>query len=405
MNAIAFQENSGFGKSYNINAFTDAHDVVLVPLCLCNRGTHSSVVQPASNPRTDLGAQEAQPPCPVSTQTVAEEASASAAQPASNTGMDLDVEVTDPPSGSSSSTHPEEVEQTHLSEPSRALSLGIPTSSTPLYSTLLEKLANTDDVSIMDSLASMCLFGDLQNKPPAINAAQPDHDPTSPYDLSMRVECLLEKIKEQRELHIARIAKRKDPRLRHKDRLIFHDRDMREIMNAWRSQPETWMKSETLQKLKNYTTQQCHQTIKSAFSTMLFSLFGNKSFTETCIRYPVCSAEQPANILKEFAEAWQAGQNSIELQRERERSKPNPNKRLSKQIHELNQLSKHAAYIRRKIAEDWNYWYQLSWKDKKLWEEHDDADIRRQIAALRAQQQPRFAGAAPAIARNMTQQC
>ena len=138
---------------------------------------------------------------------------------------------------------------------------------------------------------------------------------------------------------------------------------------------------------------------------MLFSLFGNKSFTETCIRYPVRSAEQPANILKEFAEAWQAGQNSIELQRERERSKPNPNKRLSKQIHELNQLSKHAAYIRQKIAEDWNYWYQLSWKDKKLWEEHDDADIRRQIAALRAQQQPRFAGAAPAIARNMTQQC
>ena len=319
--------------------------------------------------------------------------------------MDLDVEVTDPPSGSSSSTHPEEVEQTHLSEPSRALSLGIPTSSTPLYSTLLEKLANTDDVSIMDSLASMCLFGDLQNKPPAISAAQPDHDPTSPYDLSMRVECLFEQIKEQRELHIARIAKRKDPRLRHKDRLIFHDRDMREIMNAWRSQPETWMKSETLQKLKNYTTQQCHQTIKSAFSTMLFSLFGNKSFTETCSRYPVCSAEHPANILKEFAEAWEAGQNSIELQRERERSKPNPNKRLSKQIHELNQLSKHAAYIRQEIAEDWNYWYQLSWKDKKLWEEHDDADIRRQIAALRAQQQPRFAGAAPAIARNMTQQC
>ena len=46
MNAIAFQEESGFGKSYNNKAFTDNHDVVLVPLCLCNKGTHSSVVQP-----------------------------------------------------------------------------------------------------------------------------------------------------------------------------------------------------------------------------------------------------------------------------------------------------------------------------------------------------------------------
>ena len=39
VNAIAFQEESGFGKSYDNNAFTDAHDVVLVPLCLCNKGT------------------------------------------------------------------------------------------------------------------------------------------------------------------------------------------------------------------------------------------------------------------------------------------------------------------------------------------------------------------------------
>ena len=31
VNAIAFQEESYFGKSYNIKAFTDAHDVVLVP--------------------------------------------------------------------------------------------------------------------------------------------------------------------------------------------------------------------------------------------------------------------------------------------------------------------------------------------------------------------------------------
>ena len=79
VNAIAFQEESGFGKSYNSKAFTDNHDVVLAPLCLCNKGNHSSVAQPASNPRTGPGAQEEQPPCPVSTKPVPQEASASAA--------------------------------------------------------------------------------------------------------------------------------------------------------------------------------------------------------------------------------------------------------------------------------------------------------------------------------------
>ena len=132
------------------------------------------------------------------------------------------------------------------------------------------------------------MYGDLQNKPPAVSAARPDHDPISPYDLSMRVECLLEKTNEQRELHIARLAERRDPRLCHGDCLIFDDDDVIEIMNAWRNQGKKWMKNETLQKLQDYTPQQCHQKTKGALSTMLFELFGNKSFTETCIRYPVC---------------------------------------------------------------------------------------------------------------------
>ena len=83
---------------------------------------------------------------------------------------------------------------------------------------------------------------------------------------------------------------------------------------------------------------------------MLFTLFGNTSLTETCIRYPVFSAEQPANILKEFAKAWEAVRNSIELQKEREQSKPNPNRRLSKQIRALTQRAERAAWIRKKIA-------------------------------------------------------
>ena len=58
MNATAFQEESRFGKSYNPNSFTDAHDVVLVPLHFPYKDTPSSVAQPASNRRTDREAQK-----------------------------------------------------------------------------------------------------------------------------------------------------------------------------------------------------------------------------------------------------------------------------------------------------------------------------------------------------------
>ena len=164
---------------------------MLVPLCLCNRGTHSSVVQPASNPRTDPGAQEAQPPCPVSTKPVPEEASASAAQPKKLEQLDKQQTIK-----ASSAAQPEEDEQSHQSEISEALSLAIPTSSTPLFKALLEKLADTEDEGIMNALASMFLYGDLKNKAPAVSAAQPDHDPMNPNDLSMRVVGLLQTTKE-----------------------------------------------------------------------------------------------------------------------------------------------------------------------------------------------------------------
>ena len=104
----------------------------------------------------------------------------------------------------------------------------------------------------MESLASICLFGDLKNKPPAVNAAQPDHDLTSRCDMSMRIGCLLAKTNEQRELHIVRLALRNDPSLCHTDFLIFHDENMKGILNEWRNQPETWMRNETLQTLENY---------------------------------------------------------------------------------------------------------------------------------------------------------
>ncbi len=72
-----------------------------------------------------------------------------------------------------------------------------------------------------------------------------------------------------------------------------------------------------------------HVRTKSAFNTMLFELFGDKSFVETLLRFPVCSAAQPAEILTKFAATWKTRTDAVEYTRAQELSTPNPDKRLS----------------------------------------------------------------------------
>ena len=91
------------------------------------------------------------------------------------------------PQASPGAGQPDEAEQTHVLELPMASNLVIPTFATPLFNALLRKLEKTVDESIIGSLGGLCLYGDLQNKPPAVSAAQPDHNPTTPYDISMRV--------------------------------------------------------------------------------------------------------------------------------------------------------------------------------------------------------------------------
>ena len=57
---------------------------------------------------------------------------------------------------------------------------------------------------------------------------------------------------------------------------------------------------------------------------MLFELFGDRSFIETLIRFPVCSAAQPDEILTNFAETWKTRKDDVEYKRAQELSTPNP---------------------------------------------------------------------------------
>ena len=133
---------------------------------------------------------------------------------------------------------------------------------------------------------------------------------------------------------------------------------------------------------------------------MLFQLFGNRPLVEQCIRFPICSVDQPASLLKSFGEALQNIRKSPEASRARENSKKRETGEagLSKQIYNLGQRLQRAQWVAGWVTEDWNNWYQLSQADQALWIEHNEGTIRRQIADLQARQQPRFAGAAERVA-------
>ena len=177
---------------------------------------------------------------------------------------------------------------------------------------------------------------------------------------------------------------------------------MRETMNEWRKLPETWMDPRSLEKLKSMKNhQEYHEACKRRFNTMLFQIFGNKSLVELCIRFPICSAEQPPPILTNFANLWQRFRNSPEAKTAHENSqaKTEPGAtRLSKRIYALKQRRARGQWIADWIDKNWDHWYQLSQADQSLWIEHNNGDITREIAELQKQQQPRFPGAAECLA-------
>ena len=173
--------------------------------------------------------------------------------------------------------------------------------------------------------------------------------------------------------------------------LVFEADDMREVMNDWPKHPETW--SNSLSALNDMQTNQTYQFSKhSKFNTMLFQPFGNKSLVELFVQYPVSSAEQPAELLRCFAQTYQSFRSSAEAARAREISKPKEpgQMRPSKEIYNLQQRRAHGKWIADWIAEDGNNWYLLSPEDQRLWTEYTSGDIKRRITEAKQRQQPKF---------------
>ena len=157
----------------------------------------------------------------------------------------------------------------------------------------------------MESLADLFIFDQQKNKQPSGSAEQPAQNSDDPYLLGLRVEHLLSVTDTQRAKHIERLTSRGDPRAQAPDVFILEPKDMVETMNAWRSQPQTWMNPQSLQTVNAMERRQdYHQACKKRFNTMLFHIFGNRALVELLVRFPICSAAQPARMLGTFAKEW-----------------------------------------------------------------------------------------------------
>jgi len=255
-------------------------------------------------------------------------------------------------------------------------------------------LSNTPDEGVMEDLADLFVFDSLRRKRPHGSA-------DDPYLLGLRVEHLLSVTNTQRANQIARLAARGDARAIAPHGLVLGSEDMAEIMNAWRAELQTWMNPQSLEELAKKTRQQdIHKACHSKFNTMLFQLIGNKALVDLFVRYPMCSAEQPAAILRSFAEGWHRATTSPEAERAREISEPRSGRtepRLSKQIYELKDRLKRGKWIADWIRSDWSNWDQLGEADQRLWTEYTNGGIQHQLTELREQRQPKFPGVAECL--------
>ena len=128
----------------------------------------------------------------------------------------------------------------------------------------------------MEFFGDFFAFDKLKFKKPYGSAEQPVDKTNDPYVLGLRIEHLLAVTQEQRSKHLARLTSRNDARAKLPHSLVFNADDMKETMNSWRHQPQTWMHEHSLQIVNDTRNPQAyHQALKSNISTMLFELFGN----------------------------------------------------------------------------------------------------------------------------------
>ena len=275
-------------------------------------------------------------------------------------------------------------------ELAQAPSLIVPTHETPRLRALLQTLASTDDDYILATLADLTVFN-----PSHVSAEQPDRAQGEPYALAKRFENFLEVTDKQRQLYIRKLWSRGDHRVATWERcatLIFTETDMKDIMKSWKRSPATWS--------KNPHAQRRHNACHSSFQSMLFQLMGCKALVAMFIKYPICSAQQPASLLKDFAVNWRTWRESEERkavqQMHKKKELDDPTRRLSTQIFFLRREQQIGEEMQRRIDRYWDSWYYMTDNQKRIHKDFYNGTIANKIREkqnMQMKQPAQFKGA------------
>ena len=273
-NALALQEDSGCGTSYKRHgkpdAFSDHHDVVLVPVCWG---------------KSDL---PGFPPGQLIQQVLLRRAI--------DDGEDTTLKRT---------AHEALASDAH---PGRTLPIRWVSARTPLWDNLVDRVtmaATTGEgQQFMKFLEQQCFFGDLCYKGNLYGDSLEE-----PMPHSIKMEWLLETSAKRRKRVLERLCHSAAQPVLDMEHEIA-DKDMQILYNDWQWQVNSWMNEETLtiyNDLRWNRPEEASQLLKEAFDTYLLQLAGSKFLLHKLIQLPIIaqcnatpsdSAEQPASLMK-----------------------------------------------------------------------------------------------------------
>ena len=186
-------------------------------------------------------------------------------------------------------------------------------SKTPKWDAVLNNMKGHAP-EFLDYVANQCFYGKLLFK------TFLGHDMDEPFSVSLKMEMLLNACTGRRDKYVALLRQQENLRCNwwepEKDySIIFNDKDMQYIMNAWRKDPKSYMQAKTLEEYYyqlEWDDDRAHRIQKSCFSNHLHQISGNRFLVHCFIRFPVTErcAEQP--IISSLCDAYEVHKNSEE---------------------------------------------------------------------------------------------
>ena len=214
-----------------------------------------------------------------------------------------------------------------------------------------------------------------------------------------KLEVYLQVIEDQRAKHLQR-----RPDLA--PDAVFTKWDMEEIHKTWLEDYRSWMNPKSIEDYEDLlrsngegkgkgkgkdkgkgkgkdkgkgkgVAQQAHQKRRQSFSAYLFQILGNKHVLLASIKYPLCSAAQPAQIIEDFMSSWNQEKATDDYKKRRRISEQatEERKQLKKEAHAARQNLVRGIKINNEIKHSLRFWINLSADEKTSLEDFNSGQL------------------------------